>query len=449
MAEGADIASGRLRPQDYARNFESSTPRSTTIARWSRRAAAISATTRPASRPVRPASTSRASSAGSHRQRQGRGHGHPEANIMGGTCARVCPTEVLCEGACVRTAQEGKPVKIGHAPALRHRLAVRPGHPALHSAPRRPASASPWSAPGRPASPAPTRWPRAGHDVVVFEARPSPAASTSTASPPTRCRRLRPEARSTSSSRIGGIEMRTGSDARPRRPAGRPAPRLRRRVPRHRPRRRERLALPTRSSPASIDAVDYIDAAAPGRGHGHAAGRPRRGGDRRRQHRHRHRDPEPAPGRRERHHRLPPRAGADGRHRARAGAGPDQRRQDHATGRGRAPDRRAAAMSAPSSSSTTRARRRRPRSIGTGDTFTLRADMVFKAIGQKLVPAGSTASAEPAGDRAAARSRSTPSGRPRCPASGPAATPSRGPGSDRGRGRGRQDRRALDPPPPR
>ncbi len=36
-----------------------------------------------------------------------------EANIMGGACARVCPTEILCEGACVRTAQEGKPVKIG------------------------------------------------------------------------------------------------------------------------------------------------------------------------------------------------------------------------------------------------------------------------------------------------------------------------------------------------
>ena len=34
-------------------------------------------------------------------------------NIMGGACARVCPTEVLCEQACVRTAQENKPVRIG------------------------------------------------------------------------------------------------------------------------------------------------------------------------------------------------------------------------------------------------------------------------------------------------------------------------------------------------
>ncbi len=34
-------------------------------------------------------------------------------NILGGSCARVCPTEVLCQHACVRTALEGKPVAIG------------------------------------------------------------------------------------------------------------------------------------------------------------------------------------------------------------------------------------------------------------------------------------------------------------------------------------------------
>ena len=35
-----------------------------------------------------------------------------DANIFGGMCARVCPTETLCEEACVRTA-EGKPIEIG------------------------------------------------------------------------------------------------------------------------------------------------------------------------------------------------------------------------------------------------------------------------------------------------------------------------------------------------
>ena len=34
-------------------------------------------------------------------------------NILGGMCARVCPTDTLCEGACVREAAEGAPVRIG------------------------------------------------------------------------------------------------------------------------------------------------------------------------------------------------------------------------------------------------------------------------------------------------------------------------------------------------
>ena len=36
-----------------------------------------------------------------------------EANPLGGTCARACPTEELCEQVCVRVAQQGKPVEIG------------------------------------------------------------------------------------------------------------------------------------------------------------------------------------------------------------------------------------------------------------------------------------------------------------------------------------------------
>lgn len=34
-------------------------------------------------------------------------------NILGGMCARVCPTETLCEEVCVREESEGKPVRIG------------------------------------------------------------------------------------------------------------------------------------------------------------------------------------------------------------------------------------------------------------------------------------------------------------------------------------------------
>ena len=36
-----------------------------------------------------------------------------DSNILGGMCARVCPTETLCEQACVREKAEQKPVEIG------------------------------------------------------------------------------------------------------------------------------------------------------------------------------------------------------------------------------------------------------------------------------------------------------------------------------------------------
>ena len=39
-----------------------------------------------------------------------------EANIFGGSCARVCPTEILCQGDCVRNGNNGtgdRPIAIG------------------------------------------------------------------------------------------------------------------------------------------------------------------------------------------------------------------------------------------------------------------------------------------------------------------------------------------------
>jgi glutamate synthase (NADPH/NADH) small chain len=44
---------------------------------------------------------------------RGSAHTILSENIMGGMCARVCPTEVLCEEACVRNTHEDKPVEIG------------------------------------------------------------------------------------------------------------------------------------------------------------------------------------------------------------------------------------------------------------------------------------------------------------------------------------------------
>jgi hypothetical protein len=78
-------------------------------------------------------------------------------NILGGSCARVCPTEILCQQAC---AQQRPGMCAG---ADRPAAALRPGQRALHRAPvparRLPASASPWSVPALPGCPAPIAWP--------------------------------------------------------------------------------------------------------------------------------------------------------------------------------------------------------------------------------------------------------------------------------------------------
>ncbi|SMH29174.1 NAD(P)-dependent oxidoreductase [Azospirillum agricola] len=52
-------------------------------------------------------------------------------NIMGGTCGRVCPTETLCEQACVRNTAEERPVAIGRLQrhATDRLLATAAAHP--------------------------------------------------------------------------------------------------------------------------------------------------------------------------------------------------------------------------------------------------------------------------------------------------------------------------------
>jgi dihydropyrimidine dehydrogenase (NAD+) subunit PreT len=53
-----------------------------------------------------------------------------DQNILGGMCARVCPTETLCEEACVREAAEGKPVEIGQLQRFATDVAMGKGlHP--------------------------------------------------------------------------------------------------------------------------------------------------------------------------------------------------------------------------------------------------------------------------------------------------------------------------------
>lgn len=95
------------------------------------------------------------------------------ANIFGGMCARVCPTENLCEGACVREAAEGRPVEIGALQryATDH-LMAKGVHPFTRAAPTGHRVAVVGAGPAGLACA--HRLAMKGIDVTVFEAKPKP-----------------------------------------------------------------------------------------------------------------------------------------------------------------------------------------------------------------------------------------------------------------------------------
>ncbi|CAN1519578.1 GltD NADPH-dependent glutamate synthase beta chain and related oxidoreductases [Paracoccaceae bacterium] len=92
-------------------------------------------------------------------------------NILGGMCARVCPTETLCEEACVREAAEGKPVEIGSLQRFATDQAMAKGkHPFTRAAPTGKRVAVVGAGPAGLACA--HRLAVHGHDVVVLERRP-------------------------------------------------------------------------------------------------------------------------------------------------------------------------------------------------------------------------------------------------------------------------------------
>ncbi|HET7414016.1 MAG TPA: NAD(P)-dependent oxidoreductase [Pararhizobium sp.] len=93
-------------------------------------------------------------------------------NIMGGMCARVCPTETLCEEACVREAAEGKPVRIGllQRYATDHLMQKGSDHPFRRAAPTGKRIAVVGAGPAGLSCA--HRLAMHGHDVTILEARP-------------------------------------------------------------------------------------------------------------------------------------------------------------------------------------------------------------------------------------------------------------------------------------
>lgn len=127
----ADLKSGRLSPSDYASNFADAHPplnRPQALIQAERCYYCFDApcqTACPTGIDI-PAFIQRIA----QDNVRGAAEAILSANPLGGMCARVCPTEVLCEQVCVRNTNESRPVEIG----MLQRYAVegyldRPGKP--------------------------------------------------------------------------------------------------------------------------------------------------------------------------------------------------------------------------------------------------------------------------------------------------------------------------------
>ena len=94
-----------------------------------------------------------------------------EQNILGGMCARVCPTEQLCEDACVRMEAEGKPVKIGQLQRYATDIAMERNVQFFERAPATGKTVAVVGA-GPAGLAAAHRLAVHGHNVTVYDARP-------------------------------------------------------------------------------------------------------------------------------------------------------------------------------------------------------------------------------------------------------------------------------------
>jgi len=94
-------------------------------------------------------------------------------NILGHSCARVCPTSVLCEGACVLNAEGKKPVEIGKLQRYAVDPVIAAGTSLFHAGPSNEYRVALIGAgPASLSCAAELR--KRGYETVIFDANPQP-----------------------------------------------------------------------------------------------------------------------------------------------------------------------------------------------------------------------------------------------------------------------------------
>ena len=168
-----DVRAGRLSAVDYAKHFADATPRFT-------QAQAVLEAERCLYCYDAPCATACPTSIDvpSFIRRIGDGNLRGAArtildsNPLGGMCARVCPTENLCEAVCVRVVQEGKPVAIGRLQRHAVDALMESDKPQVFTRARATGKKVAVVGAGPAGLACAYTLARLGHEVVVFDAKP-------------------------------------------------------------------------------------------------------------------------------------------------------------------------------------------------------------------------------------------------------------------------------------
>jgi glutamate synthase (NADPH/NADH) small chain len=96
-----------------------------------------------------------------------------EANVLGASCARVCPTQVLCEGACVMLDLEKDPIQIGRLQRFATDHVTDRGIQVLHAPAAQTGNRVAVVGAGPAGLGCAAELARLGHSVTVFDKRPA------------------------------------------------------------------------------------------------------------------------------------------------------------------------------------------------------------------------------------------------------------------------------------